>query len=247
MLFKLQNKINAYNKAYHLAIASKNTVKAKQITNKIHQFDYQLWQVIKGNKTTDTLRFSKLPQLNYTNDVFYHDIIINSLFLPGISRARINKLVRSKNVITGNYPTEIGGYNRLATPCRIGNRPEYEHVDTNNYFNIERALVPKYKHKRKKTHYTIVRKHKGHIQRKRYKIEKRDYIMLTNQIPGYKPAVLITTRKDNTVYLTVDTLKHIVEYFESFTVWQLYQERIRSYVVCINCGCDNRRKNKLTS
>jgi hypothetical protein len=204
--------------------------------NTIVRIESKYWKGITEHDIKSAIRGSALPLSDYTISTEYHDLIINSLFLPNISKVRINKLIKSNRVIAGKMPLEIGGYNILVEPCKQGNIPTGTYIDSTNYFNIE--LV---KHKRKKEplpkkyQEVITRDKKGTIKRKT-KIEKQAYLEITVLKRKHKKTPLITsTVKNDISYRNYKQLSIIFRYLYSISVPDMYQEVNKKKIICNNC------------
>jgi hypothetical protein len=128
-----------------------------------------------------------------------------------------------------------------------GNIPAGSYIDKDNRFNYKREKVKHTKAPKKKVYLEIVRKSKGKLKKKRYRITKEDYLLITNQLSGYNKAERINTRIKNTFYLQADKFRAITAYMESISLDYLYNEKIRSSVYCKSCSCNNRRKNTLSA
>ncbi len=118
-----QRKINAYYNAINYAHRHKKTSKCYALSNRLHRLEKQYWDSITASTLEDEIKHSKLPERDYPINTIYHDVIINSLFLPATNRARINKLIRSRYVVSGKYPIEIGGYDKHTIPDTTSNLP----------------------------------------------------------------------------------------------------------------------------
>lgn len=249
----MEKKINAYNKAFFLACKHKNERKRNAIADKLHLLEYTYWErIIKDSEHRE--KKINIPLL--TSHTAYHDVNI-------INLACGYDITENKDIYGSDFPlctdkvythvtsgidTVRANYlikDKHANQDITGTPPQYEQIDSANYFAVEKEHTKYTPRVRKKRWRTIVRKKHGseEILKTRYKIEQKDLMYLLGGVAGYNRSVKVTKHRDS-FYLAVDQFRIVTDYLSSISLDTLYSEKIRSLVICQSCKS---RKNYLSS
>ena len=253
MEVKIKNKLTAYYRAINFAEKHGNKKKLIALKTKLMQLEKQFWTLY-INSRRSLFDLSGLPSVIYKDVVLFN--VISDKY--EIEKNRINLSV---GLSAGNYDIYNSGY-PLITDKEItvvdtskttqranvllpkkhpkqdtsNSLPKGTLINTDNYFSIELTVPKPSKKARKRNYKTIVRRDKkGVLLKKRYKIDSKEYhylrgglIKTVNRIP--------IQRYGNNTYITIDKFRTIVDYLESITMRDLYNEIIRTSVRCQHCN-----------